>query len=82
MTKTIITKSTRLIFINERDWQGKRIVIEDDPLGHFLGLTKSDVDEILAATGAEEFILKETAHVQPVARDSAEDSAADHQGSP
>lgn len=66
-TQTILTKSGKLIFISQRYWQDKRIVIEDDPLGHFLSLTESDVDEIVTATGAEEFILKETAHVQPVA---------------
>jgi hypothetical protein len=78
---TIITASNRLIFINDKYIKDNKIIIEDDILGHFLGLTDKDVSEILAATGAEEFILKETCHVQPVATDSAEDSEEDHAGS-
>ena len=81
MITTIITASNRLIFINDKDIKDNKIIIEDDILGHFLGLTDEDVSEILAATGTEEFILKEICHVQPVATDSAEDSEENHAGS-
>ena len=74
---TVQTKSGGLYFINTDNILGNKIVIENDTLGHFIFLTEGDTKEILAATGAEEFILKETVNVQPVATDSAEDSAKD-----
>ncbi len=74
---TVQTKSGGVYFINTDNILDNKIVIENDTLGHFIFLTEADKGEILAATGAEEFILKETVNVQPVATDSAEDSAKD-----
>lgn len=76
-TTTIITTSKRLIFVSDRHRHGNKIVVEDDILGHFMCLTDEDVSEILAATGAEEFILKETPHVEPLSQAADEPAGND-----
>jgi len=60
---TVQTKSGGLYFINTDSMVGNKIVVENDTLGHFIFLTEDDKEEILAATGAEELILKGSDHV-------------------
>jgi hypothetical protein len=73
---TVQTKSGGLYFINTDNILGNKIVVENDTLGHFIFLTEADKGEILAATGAEEFILKETPHVEPLSQEAGNDDAA------